>query len=114
MKLPAFIEDIFVKLVISKSGPAIQKAISAIVAGVVGFASTKLPGSETFLTPTVVGGLTWALVDYLITLVPGHILSKYGKELQQVLDDAGANVKVDGFVGRQTVKSAIAVTSEKE
>jgi hypothetical protein len=105
MKLPDFLETFIVKTAISKSGPFLTKAITAIVAGIIAFLAQKLPGVEVYLNEYVITGILWVGIDYLYSLVPANIQKKYGKEIQTVLNEQGAKVDIDGYVGPQTVKA---------
>ena len=42
----------------------------------------------------------------ILGLTGFYFYKKYGKEIQQMLNDAGATVDVDGYVGPQTVQAA--------
>lgn len=106
MKLPDFLETTIVKMAISKSGPLVTKGITALVAAAIAFLAQKIPGIEVYLNEYVLTGILWLLVDYAYGLIPANITKKYGKEIQQALNDAGATVKVDGYVGPQTLQAA--------
>jgi hypothetical protein len=106
IKLPDFLETAIVKMAISKSGPLVTKGVTALVASAVAVLAQKLPGVEVYLNEYVLTGILWILVDYAYGLVPANISKKYGKEIQQMLNDAGATVDVDGYVGPQTVQAA--------
>jgi len=106
IKLPDFLETAIVKMAISKSGPLVTKGVTALVASAVAILAQKLPGVEVYLNEYVLTGILWVLVDYAYGLVPANISKKYGKEIQQMLNDAGATVDVDGYVGPQTVQAA--------
>lgn len=106
MKLPDFLESAIVKMAISKSGPLVTKGVTALVAAAIAFLAQKIPGIEVYLNEYVLTGILWLLVDYAYGLIPANITKKYGKEIQQVLNDAGATVKIDGYVGPQTLQAA--------
>lgn len=107
MKIPDFLEGFVVKMAISRSGPLIMKTTTGIVAATVAFLAQKVPGLEVYLNEYVLTGILWLIIDYAYGLIPESILKKYGKEMQEVLNQNGANIKVDGYVGPQTVKAAI-------
>lgn len=109
MKIPTFIESFVVKMAISKSGPLIMKATTGIVAATVAFLAQKVPGIEIYLNEYVLTGILWMLIDYAYGLIPESIIKKYGREMQEVLNQNGANIRVDGYVGPQTVKAAIEI-----
>jgi len=107
MKIPDFVEGFVVKMAISRSGPLIMKATTGVVAAAVAFLAQKVPGLEVYLNEYVLTGILWMLIDYAYGLIPESILKKYGREMQEVLNQNGANVRVDGYVGPKTVKAAI-------
>ena len=106
IKLPEFVETAVVRIAISKSGPLVTKAVTALVASVIAVLAQKLPGAEIYLNEYVLTGILWVLVDYAYGLIPATITKKYGKEIQQMLNDAGATVKIDGYVGPKTLQAA--------
>ena len=106
MKLPSFAESFIVKMAISRSGPLVMKATTALVATVVGYLAQKVPGIEMYLNEYVLTGILWVGIDYAYGLIPESIIKKYGKEIQEILNQNGAGVKIDGFVGPETVKAA--------
>jgi len=109
MKIPDFLETYIVRFAISKSGPLLTKAITALVATAVAFLAQKLPGIEFYLNEYVLTGIIWVFLDYLYGLIPVNIEKKYGREIQKALNDKGAELKVDGFIGPKTVKAAIKI-----
>lgn len=106
MKLPSFLETLIVKMAINKSGPFITKAVTAIVAAAVAFIAQKIPGLEAYLNETILTGILWLLIDYAYGLIPQTIKERYGKELQETLNENGAGLKIDGYVGPKTVEGA--------
>ena len=109
VKLPDFLETYVVKFAISKSGPLVTKTITALVATVIAFLAQKLPGIEFYLNEYVLTGIVWVFLDYAYGMIPVNIEKKYGREIQKALNDKGAELKVDGFIGPKTVKAAIRV-----
>lgn len=107
MKLPAFIEKHLVKLALSKAGPLIQKGITLATAAGVAYLAEKLPGSEKVLNQEALTVLLWLLIDAGYQALPAAVLKDYGKEIQAVLNNRGANLTEDGFVGPKTVEAAI-------
>lgn len=105
MKIPEFAESFIVKMAISRSGPLIMKATTGVVAAIVAYLAQKVPGIEIYLNEYVLTGILWVVIDYAYGLIPEHIKKKYGKEMQQVLNQNGANVKIDGYVGPETLKA---------
>lgn len=106
MNLPPFLESFIVKMAISKSGPLVTKAVTAVVAAIIAFVAQKIPGLEAYLNETVLTGILWLVIDYAYGLIPQSIKAKYGKELQEVLNENGAGLKIDGYVGPKTVEGA--------
>ena len=106
MKIPDFLEGFIVKMAISRSGPLIMKATTGVVAAGVAFLAQKVPGIEVYLNEYVLTGILWVIIDYAYGLIPESIKKKYGKEMQEVLNQNGANVTIDGYVGPETVKAA--------
>jgi hypothetical protein len=106
MKLPGFIERYIVKLAITKYGPLLTKGATAVIAAVVAFIAQKAPGLEAYLNEYILTGILWLVIDYVYGLIPESIQVKYGKELQQVLNNNGAGLKIDGYVGPKTVEGA--------
>jgi hypothetical protein len=105
MRLPEFAESFIVKMAISRSGPLIMKATTGIVAACVAFLAQKVPGIEMYLNEYVLTGILWVIIDYLYGLIPESVKKKYGKEIQETLNQNGANVKIDGFVGPETARA---------
>jgi hypothetical protein len=106
MKLPEFAESFIVRMAISKSGPLFMKAATGIIAAAVAFLAQKIPGIEVYLNEYVLTGIFWFIIDYAYGLIPEAIKKKYGKEMQEVLNQNGANIPIDGYVGPETVKAA--------
>jgi hypothetical protein len=105
MKLPSFAESFIVKMAISKSGPLVMKATTGVVAAVVALIAQKVPGIEVYLNEYVLTGILWVGIDYAYGLIPESIKKKYGKEMQEILNQNGANVTIDGYVGPETLKA---------
>ena len=111
MKIPDFLEGIIVKMAISKSGPLVMKITTGAVAAAVAYLAQKVPGSEIYLNEYVLTGVLWVGIDYAYGLIPESIKKKYGKEMQSVLNQNGANIVIDGYVGPQTVKAVSEIKS---
>lgn len=114
MNLPPFLESFIVKMAINKSGPFITKITTGIVAAIIAFLAQKVPGLEAYLNETVLTGILWLVIDYAYTLIPISIKQKYGKELQEVLNENGAGLKIDGYVGPKTVEGAAKAIAVKK
>jgi len=110
MKLPEFLETKIVNIFLSRGGSLLQKGVSLAVAAVVAYLAQKLPGSEQYLNEAVVTGVVWVVADWLISLLPANIIQKYGAAIQKTLNDAGANIKVDGKPLAQTAAATKEVT----
>jgi hypothetical protein len=106
MKIPAFAEKLIVKLVLSKGGPFVQKGITLAAAAGVAYLAKQLPGADAVVTPEVLAGLLWLIIDAVVTNLPAAIIKDYGKEIQAALNRHGASLNEDGFVGRKTVAAA--------
>jgi len=110
MIIPSFAKEIVVKLILSKSGPFIQKGITAAAAFVVTWLSTKLPGVESSLTPDVIAGLLWLAFDTVATKLAAGPLKEYAGQLQEIVAENGVNVKRDNYIGPvmvETIKQEI-------
>ncbi len=109
MKLPQFAEKYIVKLLLSKAGPVVQKAVTAAGAAVITYLASKLPGAENIVTPEIVIGLVWLVLDAAVTHLAAGPLKQYGKELQEFYNvtrpAASAPLKVDGFIGETSVEA---------
>jgi hypothetical protein len=106
MKLPPFIENIVIRMALSRLGPLITKGITAAAAAAVAYLATKVPGTEQYVNEYVLTGLFWWLLDFAYGKLPTEIQKRYGKELQELLNSRGGDLKVDGYVGPKTVAVA--------
>jgi hypothetical protein len=103
MKLPSFIEKQIVKLVLSKSGPYVQKLVTLGAAAGAAALAKQIPGAESIITPEILTLLLWVILDSVVTNLPGEILTKYGKEIQSTYNSVRPKslppLKEDGFIG---------------
>jgi hypothetical protein len=103
-------EKYVVKLLLSRSGPFIQKAITGLAAAVLTYAATKLGFDVTSfgITQEVVVAVLWGIIDIAVTKLPADIIREYGAQIQKLLNtySTGSQLKVDGFVGPKTLAQA--------
>lgn len=110
MKLPEFLETKIVNLFLSRGGSLLQKGVTLAVAAGVSYLAQKLPGTEQYINETVLTGLVWLGLDWLVGQLPASIITKYGTAIQKALNDAGADIKVDGRPLAQTAAATKEVT----
>jgi len=112
--MKAFIERQLVRLLLSRGGPILQKAVTGIAAAALTYIATKtgLDLSALGLSEAVIAGVIWGIIDIAVTKLPANILRDYGRQIQSVLNDYGAGLKTDGYVGPVTVAEAKAVLAE--
>jgi hypothetical protein len=103
-------EKYVVKLLLSRSGPFIQKAITGAAAAALTYAASKLGFDLTVfgVTQEVVVAVIWGIIDVAVTKLPADIIREYGANLQKLLNtySTGSQLKVDGFVGPKTLAQA--------
>lgn len=108
--MKTFVERQLVKLLLSRGGPLVQKAVTALAAAAITYISQKLGLDIAALgiNEAVLAGIIWAVIDIAVTKLPANILKDYGAQLQKMLNaySQGAQLKVDGFVGPMTVNQA--------
>lgn len=100
------IQKFLVQLALSKGGPLLINLVSALAAYLSVKAAKFLPGSETILTPEIIAALVFLAVNEVLSYLPVRVLKDYGRQIQVLLNEAGASLKVDGIV---LVKTAEAV-----
>ncbi len=106
MKIPKFAEKLVVKLILSKAGPAVQKGITVAVSASLAWLATRLPGAENYLTPEVLTGLIWVVLDTVVIKLAAGPLKEHALALQKFLNDNGADIPEDKYVGAVTVEAA--------
>jgi len=108
--MKSFVERQLVRLLLSRGGPLVQKAVTALAAAAITYISQKLGLDIAALgiNEAVLAGIIWAIIDIAVTKLPASILKDYGVQLQKMLNaySQGAQLKVDGFVGPATVAQA--------
>ena len=95
-----------VRLFLSRSGPLLVNLISALAAWISVQAAKHVPNIDQLLTPELIAGAVFLIASDVLSMLPTRVLKEYGKQIQTVLNDAGAHLKVDGVV---LVKTAQAV-----
>jgi len=103
MKIPKFAEKIVVKLLLSKAGPVLQKGVTAAAAAAISYIAAQIPGAESLVTPEVLAGLLWLVLDATVTKLAAGPLKEYARELQEFYNatrpaDKPA-LKVDSWIG---------------
>ncbi len=108
--MKTFIERQLVRLLLSRGGPIIQKAVTALAAAAVTYVSQKLglDVAALGLNEAVLAGIIWAVIDIAVTKLPASVIKDYGVQLQKMLNaySQSTQLNVDGFVGPKTVAQA--------
>jgi len=108
--MKTFIEKQLVRLLLSRGGPIVQKAVTALAAAALTYIATKsgLDVRALGLNEAVVAGIIWGILDIAVTKLPANILKDYGAQLQKLLNaySQGTQLRVDGYVGPKTVEQA--------
>ena len=105
-----------VRLFLSRSGPLVVNLISALAAWLSVQAAKHVPQLDQLLTPELLAGAVFLIVSDILSMLPAKVLKDYGKQIQTVLNDAGAQLKVDGVVlvkTAQAVETKVAQTASK-
>lgn len=99
------IENLAVKFLLSRSGPLIQKGVSAAAAAAATYAATHVDGLENLLPAELVAAILWALIDSLLTRFGGKVIGDHAKTLQRIANSysSGTPLAVDGYAGPATV-----------
>ena len=107
MKLPKFAERLIVKLLLSKAGPFLQKGVTAAAAAAISYIAAQIPGAESLVSPEVLAGLLWLVLDATVTKLAAGPLKEYARELQEFYNAtrpaSQPPLKVDGFIGPDSV-----------
>jgi len=110
--MKTFLEKQLVRLLLSRGGPIVQKAVTALAAAAVTYVSGRLglDVAALGLNEAVLAGIIWAVIDIAVTKLPSNILKDYGTQLQKLLNaySQGNQIKVDGYVGPKTLDQAAA------
>ena len=107
------IQQLLVRLALSKGGPLAINLISALAAFLSVKAAQMLPGSEQILTPEIIAALVFLIVNEVLSYLPSKVLKDYGKQVQTLLNEAGASLKVDGVVLVKTAEAVKQVSHPK-
>jgi hypothetical protein len=111
-RMKTFIERQLVRLLLSRGGPLLQKAVTAAAAAALTYLATKsgLDLRALGLNEAVVAGIIWGILDVIVTKLPANVIKDYGAQIQTILNTYGKGtpLKVDGFVGPVTVDAAAA------
>lgn len=108
--MKTFVERQLVRLLLSRGGPLVQKAVTALAAAAITYISSKLglDVAALGLNEAVLAGIIWAVIDIAVTKLPASVIKDYGTQLQKMLNaySQDTQLKVDGFVGPKTVEQA--------
>ena len=115
--MKSFVERQLVRLLLSRGGPIVQKAVTALAAAALTYLTTKLGVDVTAfgLNETVIAGILWAVIDIMVTKLPANIIADYGKQIQSLLNThgRGQHLTLDGYVGPVTVEAAAAELAKR-
>jgi hypothetical protein len=105
-----FLERQLVRLLLSRGGPILQKAVTAAAAAALTYIATKsgLDIRALGLNEAVLTGIIWGIIDVIVTKLPANVIRDYGTQIQSLLNahGRGQHLKLDGFVGPVTVEAA--------
>jgi hypothetical protein len=105
-----FLERQLVRLLLSRGGPLLQKAVTAAAAAALTYIATKsgLDIRALGLNEAVLTGIIWGIIDVIVTKLPANVIRDYGTQIQSLLNahGRGQHLKLDGFVGPVTVEAA--------
>jgi hypothetical protein len=101
------LENFVVKLLLSRSGPVLQKAFSAAAAAVATYAATHVEGLDKLLPAELIAAIFWAAFDALLTRFGGKVIGDHAKTLQRIANSytKGTPLKVDGYLGPVSVEA---------
>jgi hypothetical protein len=99
------LENFVVKLLLSRSGPVLQKAFSAAAAALATFAATHVESLGQLLPAELIAGIFWAVFDALLTRFGGKVIGDHAKTLQRIANSytKSTPLKVDGYLGPVSV-----------
>jgi hypothetical protein len=106
MKLPKFIETRLVKIFLSKAGPFLTMGLSAAGAAASAYVGKQIPGLEEVITPELIAGIAFVILNAVISQLPVEVTKTYGKEIQGALNHAGQDLKIDGLALSKTAQAA--------
>jgi hypothetical protein len=110
MKLPKFIETRLVKIMLSKAGPFLTMGLSAAGAAASAYVGKQIPGLEEVITPELIAGIAFVILNAIISQLPVEVTKTYGKEIQGALNHAGQDLKIDGLALSKTAQAAESVS----
>jgi hypothetical protein len=109
-------ERYVVRLLLTRSGPIIQKAVTGIAAAAITYLGQKLGFDVTVfgVSEATVAAIVWGIIDIAVTKLPANIIKEYGEAIQKLLNEHSTSrlIKVDGFVGPKTLAAATAELSK--
>jgi hypothetical protein len=110
--MKTFIEKQLVRLLLSRGGPLLQKAVTAAAAAALTYLATKsgLDLRALGLNEAILAGIIWGILDVIVTKLPANVIKDYGTQIQALLNThgRGQHLKLDGYVGPVTVEAAAA------
>ena len=110
--MKTFIERQLVRLLLSRGGPLLQKAVTAAAAAALTYLATKsgLDLRALGLNEAILAGIIWGILDVIVTKLPANVIKDYGTQIQALLNahGRGQHLKLDGYVGPVTVEAAAA------
>jgi hypothetical protein len=106
MKLPKFIETRLVKIFLSKAGPFLTMGLSAAGAAASAYVGKQIPGLEEVITPELIAGIAFVILNAVISQLPVEVTKTYGKEIQGALNHARQDLKIDGLALSKTAQAA--------
>jgi hypothetical protein len=110
--MKTFIEKQLVRLLLSRGGPLLQKAVTAAAAAALTYLATKsgLDLRALGLNEAILAGIIWGILDVIVTKLPANVIKDYGTQIQVLLNThgRGQHLKLDGYVGPVTVEAAAA------
>jgi len=98
-------QHFIVQVALSRSGPYLVKAITAIASLGVAKLAIFIPNIDHYITQPVLVGAIWCIIDSAVNSLPSSIIKEYGKSIQETLNEAGANLKVDGVILSKTANA---------
>ncbi len=105
-------EKYVVRLLLTRSGPLIQKAVTGLAAAAITYLGQKLGFDVTVfgVSEATVAAIVWGIIDVAVTKLPANIIKEYGEAIQRLLNEhsTSRSLKVDGFVGPKTLAAAAA------
>ena len=79
--------------------------ISAAGAAASAYLGKQIPGLEQIITPEFIAGITFVLLNAIISQLPVEVTKTYGKEIQTILNKSGQDLTVDGLALAKTTEA---------